>query len=129
MGELKSMLMKRVDVFQQFMDKGMFKTLTLDGDKQDTLIKVLDSVVIKLEGGSDFDLTVLDMPDDQSDESKKDKDKDDDERGKKRKRDKSKDEPVEKIDDEENARLLEKAKEFLGDMATDEDAKKKVKDH
>merc|ERR1711931_492086 len=111
----------------------MFKTLTLDGDKQDTLIKVLDSVVIKLEGGSDFDLTVLDMPDDQSDESKndkdkKDKDKDDDERGKKRKRDKSKDEPVEKIDDEENARLLEKAKEFLGDMATDEDAKKKVKD-
>jgi len=136
--ELKCMLMKRVDVFQQFMDKGMFKTLTLDGDKQDTLIKVLDSVVIKLEGGSDFDLTVLDMPDDQTEESKhdkdkkdkdKDKDKDDDERGKKRKRDKSKEEPAsEKMDQEENARLLEKAKEFLGDITTDEDGKKKDTD-
>jgi hypothetical protein len=26
-------------------------------------LQVLDSVVIKLEGGSDFDLTVLDLPD------------------------------------------------------------------
>merc|ERR1712183_515162 len=49
--------------------------------------------------------------------------------GKKRKRDKSKEEPAsEKMDQEENARLLEKAKEFLGDITTDEDGKKKDTD-
>jgi len=119
--ELKDMLMKRVDVFQNFMDQGMFKELTLDGDKQDSLIKVLDSVVIKLEGGTDFDLTVLDQPDeDETENTKENKDKEKakekdgekEEKGRKRKRDKTT-EPTEKIDDEENARLLEKAKEFL----------------
>jgi len=55
---------------------------------------VLDSVVIKLEGGTDFDLTVLDYPDE---EESKDKDKDrekdrdrDEDRGRKRKREKVK---------------------------------------
>ena len=51
---------------------------------------MLDSVVIKLEGGTDFDLTVLDYPDE---EESKDRDKDrdrDEDRGRKRKREKEK---------------------------------------
>ena len=51
---------------------------------------MLDSVVIKLEGGTDFDLTVLDYPDE---EESKDRDKDrdrDEDRGRKRKREKVK---------------------------------------
>jgi len=125
--ELKNMLLKRLDVFQEFMDREMFKVLTLDGDKQDALIKVLDSVVIKLEGGTDFDLTVLDLPDDEEAESSKEvkekdkgkqKDGDKEEKSRKRKRDKPADsEPTEKVDPDENARLLEKAKEFLDDMS------------
>lgn len=31
----------------------------MDADNPDPLVHLLDSVVIKLEGGSDFDLTVL----------------------------------------------------------------------
>ena len=34
------MLKKRVEVFQDFMASGKLKELTLDGDKQDVLIKV-----------------------------------------------------------------------------------------
>ena len=36
--------------------------ITVDADQSDQLLKLLDSVVIKLEGGSDFDLQVLDQP-------------------------------------------------------------------
>ena len=38
------------------------ETITVDADQSDQLLKLLDSVVIKLEGGSDFDLQVLDQP-------------------------------------------------------------------
>jgi hypothetical protein len=34
------MLQKRVEVFQDFMSSGKFKDLSLDGDKQDVLMKV-----------------------------------------------------------------------------------------
>ena len=47
------------------------KELKLDSEKQDQLIRLLDSVVIKLEGGSDFDLTVLDLPDPEDEEKKR----------------------------------------------------------
>ncbi|XP_023333539.1 serrate RNA effector molecule homolog isoform X3 [Eurytemora carolleeae] len=121
--DLKSMLLRRVELFQEFTDSGMFKDLTLDGDKQDALMKVLDSVVIKLEGGTDFDLTVLDYPDE---EESKDRDKDrekdrdrDEDRGRKRKREKVK-EDDDKPEDE-NAALMKKAKEFLKFMDPEKD--------
>lgn len=34
--------------------------VSVDADNPDPLVHLLDSVVIKLEGGTDFDLTVLD---------------------------------------------------------------------
>jgi len=109
--ELREMLKKRVEVFQEFMEQSKFADLTLDGDKQDALIKVLDSVVIKLEGGTDFDITVLDLPDPEEEQKKEDAKK-------------KKDEIEEKKDstpsndafDDENAELMKKAKEFLNFM-------------
>ncbi|MCL4128029.1 UNVERIFIED_CONTAM: hypothetical protein GTU68_026595 [Idotea baltica] len=38
------------------------ENISVDADQSDQLLKLLDSVVIKLEGGSDFDLGVLDQP-------------------------------------------------------------------
>ena len=37
------------------------KGIKIDGDQSDTLVKLLDSVVIFLEGGTDFDLEILDQ--------------------------------------------------------------------
>merc|ERR1712107_268237 len=75
--ELRDFLKKRVEVFQAFLDNGKVKELNLDCEKQDGLIRLLDSVVIKLEGGTDFDLTVLDLPD-AEEENKKDTSKNED---------------------------------------------------
>merc|ERR1719509_23822 len=69
--ELRSMLKRRVEVFQEFMDAGKIDGLTIDGDKQEQLIRLLDSVVIKLEGGSDYDLEALDLP--EKEEKREDK--------------------------------------------------------
>jgi hypothetical protein len=40
------MLNKRVEVFQDFMSSEKFKDLSLDGDKQDVLIKVTDNKTV-----------------------------------------------------------------------------------
>ncbi len=56
--ELRSALIKRVKVFQDFNNKKLFEGLSVDGDKSDELVKVLDSVVIMLEGGTEDDLKV-----------------------------------------------------------------------
>jgi len=127
--ELKAMLVKRVDVFQEFFATDIFTDLTLDGDKQDALIKVLDSVVIKLEGGSDFDLTILDYPDNEDKkEDKRDKeDSRDDDRGKKRKRTRSREEKERKKEKEKQKEEQEKEKEKEDKNADDEkDEKKKT---
>ena len=40
------------------MDEDKLNTISIDGDQSDTLVKLLDSVVIYLEGGSELDLQV-----------------------------------------------------------------------
>lgn len=42
------------------MEQGKIDDVCVDADNTDPLVRLLDSVVIKLEGGSDFDLKVLD---------------------------------------------------------------------
>lgn len=37
------------------------ESISVDADQSDQLLKLLDSVVIKLEGGTDLDLQVLDQ--------------------------------------------------------------------
>jgi hypothetical protein len=56
--DCKAALEKRVEVFSQFLQEGKYNDIAIDGDQSEILVKVLDSVVIKLEGGSDFDLQV-----------------------------------------------------------------------
>merc|ERR1719312_2249956 len=102
--ELKSMLLKRVDVFQEFLNTDKFKGLTLDGDKQDALVKVLDCVVIKLEGGTDYDLTALDYSDDEE------KKGDEEDRGKKRKRSRDDEDKDGSSSDEKSERKERKEK-------------------
>ena len=44
------------------MNSGRFDELSVDADQSEKLVKLLDAVVIKLEGGTDLDLQVLDAP-------------------------------------------------------------------
>merc|ERR1712008_485045 len=59
--DCKGPLEKRIDVFIKFMDELKFNSISIDGDQSDTLIKLLDSVVIYLEGGSELDLQILEQ--------------------------------------------------------------------
>lgn len=53
-------LQKRVDVFMEFMESGRLDKVAVDAEQSEQLIKLLDAAVIRLEGGSDLDLTILD---------------------------------------------------------------------
>merc|ERR1712013_958394 len=78
-----------IEVFKLFKEQNKYDGMALDGENQDALVKLLDSVVIMLEGGTENDLAILDMPD---------------------------------LEDE-NARLMKKAKEFLNFMEPGEETK------
>ncbi|XP_059607490.1 serrate RNA effector molecule homolog isoform X2 [Phlebotomus argentipes] len=54
-------LRKRIDVFMELMEKEMISDVSLDLTCTDKLLKLLDTVVIKLEGGSEEDLKVLEV--------------------------------------------------------------------
>ncbi len=43
----------------EMMDIARFDQLSVDADQSERLVKLLDAVVIKLEGGTDLDLQVL----------------------------------------------------------------------
>lgn len=43
----------------ELMEQGRFNTVTIDADQSEKLVKLLDTVVIKLEGGTEADLQVL----------------------------------------------------------------------
>lgn len=43
-------------------NEGRFDQVTIDADQSEKLVKLLDTVVIKLEGGTEMDLRVLDNP-------------------------------------------------------------------
>lgn len=49
----------RLNVFMELLEANYFDNVSLDVDKGDQIVKVLDAAVIKLEGGTDFDLTSL----------------------------------------------------------------------
>merc|ERR1712130_722029 len=116
--ELLEMLEKRIEVFKLFEEQGKYNGLALDGENQDALVKLLDSVVIMLEGGTEFDLDILDMPDqeeeDKKEEAKRRRDAREEREKKPARRSHSGSEPA--TFDDENARLMKKAKEFLDFM-------------
>ncbi|XP_071110678.1 serrate RNA effector molecule homolog isoform X3 [Haliotis cracherodii] len=60
--EVRMALLKRLKVFTELMQQDRLESIMLDIDNTEDIIKVLDAAVIKMEGGSDFDLTILDQP-------------------------------------------------------------------
>jgi hypothetical protein len=58
--EQMAALKKRVEVFLELMNSGKL-TVTVDCIKTGDLLKLLDTVVIKLEGGTDEDLAILEQ--------------------------------------------------------------------
>jgi hypothetical protein len=50
-----------VSVFLEFLEKDRFASVTVDADQSEALVKLLDCVVIKLEGGTEFDLEILEQ--------------------------------------------------------------------
>lgn len=52
----------RLNVFLELLDIGELDKVTVDVDKSEKLIRLLDTVVIKLEGGTEEDLKALDEP-------------------------------------------------------------------
>ena len=118
--ELRDFLKKRVEVFQEFLESGKIEDLQMDCEAQDSLIRILDSVVIKLEGGTDFDLNSLDLPDEEEG-AKKEKDR--------ARRERS--EPREERGKPEENSTLNKAKEmldFLESPKKEESKKRKRED-
>lgn len=54
-----SFLQRRVEVFTDLLKGGKIGAVTVDCAKTNELLKLLDTVVIKLEGGTDEDLALL----------------------------------------------------------------------
>ncbi|XP_065370042.1 serrate RNA effector molecule homolog isoform X2 [Calliphora vicina] len=58
--EQLNFLKRRVEVFDDLLKSGMIKNVSVDTTQTEPLLRVLDTVVIKLEGGTDDDLKILD---------------------------------------------------------------------
>ncbi|KRJ98717.1 serrate RNA effector molecule homolog isoform X2 [Drosophila yakuba] len=58
--EQRGFLQRRTDVFVELLENGTIGSVKVDSSQGDALIRVLDTCVIKLEGGTDEDLKVLD---------------------------------------------------------------------
>ncbi|KAK5893040.1 hypothetical protein CgunFtcFv8_005950 [Champsocephalus gunnari] len=55
-------LKTRLSVFLFLLDNSWLDSLTLDMERAPAIIKLLDAAVIKMEGGTDLDLQVLEAP-------------------------------------------------------------------
>ena len=66
---------QRLDVFLDLFDKGMIDNQSVDVENTKNLIKLMDAVVIKLNGGTDEDLAILDNLDVETENRKSPKEK------------------------------------------------------
>ncbi|XP_071493608.1 serrate RNA effector molecule homolog [Diadema antillarum] len=60
--ETEDAIDRRLCVFMEFFKKGDVDKVGLQSDRSEGVIRLLDSVVIRLEGGTDLDLSILDQP-------------------------------------------------------------------
>ncbi|XP_037946952.1 serrate RNA effector molecule homolog isoform X2 [Teleopsis dalmanni] len=58
--EQLNFLKKRVEVFTELLDDGQVQKVSVDTNQTEPLLRLLDTVVIKLEGGTEDDLKILD---------------------------------------------------------------------
>ncbi|KAM3823546.1 serrate RNA effector molecule homolog isoform 3-T3 [Vipera latastei] len=68
--EAQNALQNRLHVFLYLMDNAWFEGLQLDIDKANAIIKVLDAAVIKMEGGTEHDLKVLEQEEEEERQEK-----------------------------------------------------------
>uniref|UniRef100_A0A8C2RPT8 SERRATE/Ars2 N-terminal domain-containing protein n=1 Tax=Capra hircus TaxID=9925 RepID=A0A8C2RPT8_CAPHI len=59
--EARGALQNRLRVFLSLMEGGWFDNLLLDIDRADAIVKMLDAAVIKMEGGTENDLRILEQ--------------------------------------------------------------------
>lgn len=64
--KIQQSFQNRMNVFMNLIDLDYLEDVSLDVDKGEQIVKVLDAAVIKLEGGSDFDLLSLNNDDDEA---------------------------------------------------------------
>ncbi|XP_077539852.1 arsenic resistance protein 2 isoform X3 [Haemaphysalis longicornis] len=60
--EQKNALDRRLAAFLQLHEGGWIDAISIDVEKSDRIVRLLDAVVILLEGGTEFDLQALDEP-------------------------------------------------------------------
>uniref|UniRef100_A0A8C7HNB7 Serrate, RNA effector molecule n=1 Tax=Oncorhynchus kisutch TaxID=8019 RepID=A0A8C7HNB7_ONCKI len=66
--ESHSALQNRLNVYMFLMENSWFDTVSLDIEKAQAIMKVLDAAVIKMEGGTDYDLRILELPSEEEEE-------------------------------------------------------------
>ncbi|XP_045596683.1 serrate RNA effector molecule homolog isoform X3 [Procambarus clarkii] len=131
-------LKRRVSVFTELLEANRMENISVDADQSDQLLKLLDSVVIKLEGGTDLDLQVLDqVPEEDvkpqiTEEEKKPfilGEDSDDGADKDKPEAKNPDEPMKMDMSEEQMELQKKAKEYLKQKSTDGEKETRKRKH
>ncbi|KAK6619508.1 hypothetical protein RUM43_012265 [Polyplax serrata] len=126
-------LKNRVAIFNEFLEKGLIDSVRLDGDQSEALIKLMDCVVVRLEGGDEADLKALDTPEPAPAPQNKAKESEpvqeekpfvleesDDEKEKKKDEEDKPIEPMQLDIDQEQVELQNQAKEFSKQNAQDE---------
>ncbi|XP_075876573.1 serrate RNA effector molecule homolog isoform X2 [Nelusetta ayraudi] len=69
--EAQGALRNRLNVYMFLMENSWFDSVSLDIEQTPAIIKVLDAAVIKMEGGTDHDLRILDLPTEEEEEREK----------------------------------------------------------
>uniref|UniRef100_A0A8C6PQT8 Serrate RNA effector molecule homolog (Arabidopsis) n=1 Tax=Nothobranchius furzeri TaxID=105023 RepID=A0A8C6PQT8_NOTFU len=69
--EAQSALHNRLHVFTFLLENSWFDNVSLDIEQAPNIIRVLDAAVIKMEGGTDHDLRILDMPPEEEEDREK----------------------------------------------------------
>ena len=119
--EIRKALKRRCEVFMEFITSGRVSSVGCDIERNEELVKLLDAVVIKLEGGTDFDLTVLDQPEPEDPGTRSrnnsetvtlDQSPDEKKKRKREEAEKKPDEPLKLPITAEQKELMKKAQEF-----------------
>ncbi|KAI4899694.1 hypothetical protein NFI96_004799 [Prochilodus magdalenae] len=61
-------LQNRLNVFSYLMENGWFDGVSMDIDRAPQILKILDAAVIKMEGGAENDLRILEQPAEEEEE-------------------------------------------------------------
>lgn len=69
--EAQCALNNRLNVFMFLLENGWFDGISLDIEHSLNIMKVLDAAVIKMEGGTDHDLRILDLPAEEEEDREK----------------------------------------------------------